>query len=118
MAAAGTIPLLEAHGAIAAKLGNLNVRYWETFAKVRSAGKQVIEVQHVHIYPGGQAVVGTVNNGGGADAGIAAQPHALAYSPGETVPCTNAEREAVPVPRDQGEAPLQNARERGRGSEG
>jgi hypothetical protein len=39
----------------------------EALKRYRAKGEQrvVVEHQHVHVYPGGQAVVGTVNQGGG-----------------------------------------------------
>ncbi len=42
----------------------------ETLKRYRSKGEQrvVVEHQHVHVHPGGQAVVGTVQHGGGGGA--------------------------------------------------
>ena len=37
----------------------------EALKRHRSAGEQNVVVKHVHVYPGGQAVVGNVNTGGG-----------------------------------------------------
>lgn len=47
----------------------------ETLKKLRSKGEQkvIVEHQHVHVYPGGQAVVGNVSQGGGEE--IGGQPH-------------------------------------------
>ena len=39
----------------------------ETLAKHRRKGNQKMTVEHVHVHPGGQAVVGTVNQGGGVN---------------------------------------------------
>jgi hypothetical protein len=36
----------------------------EALAKLRRGGEQRVVVEHVHVYPGGQAIVGTVNHGG------------------------------------------------------
>lgn len=60
----------------------------EALAKLRNAGKQVVEVVHVHkhvyVAPGGQAIVGDVHNsapGGGAATGSESQPHGYAGEP-------------------------------------
>lgn len=37
----------------------------EALHKLRNGGKQKVKVEHVHVYEGGQAIVGTVNPGGG-----------------------------------------------------
>ena len=95
---------LEAHGSMATKLGNLQIRQLETLLKIKSAGRQVIEVQHIHVYPGGNAVVGTVNTGGGAPA-IERLPHAPAARLGDAVGATLRsicadDRQGVPSPSD------------------
>jgi hypothetical protein len=37
----------------------------ETLNKIRNGGKQTIQVQHVNVKDGGQAIVGNVETGGG-----------------------------------------------------
>ena len=37
----------------------------ETLKRLRMGGKQTIQVQHVHVNEGGQAIVGDVKGGGG-----------------------------------------------------
>lgn len=59
----------------------------EALGKHRKGGQQKVVVEHVHVYPGGQAIVGNVNPGGGSKDGnggstpcqraIAAQPDAV-----------------------------------------
>jgi hypothetical protein len=39
----------------------------ETLARLRKGGQQKVVVEHVHVYPGGQAIVGNVSNPGGRD---------------------------------------------------
>jgi hypothetical protein len=43
----------------------------EALAKIKRGGEQTVRVEHVHVYPGGQAIVGAVSNrkveGGGVD---------------------------------------------------
>jgi len=73
-------------GGLATKLSRTFVAQVEALSKLRNAGKQVVEVthvhKHVHVGPGGQAIVGDVHYGAGGGVGIESggqpQPHALA----------------------------------------
>ena len=79
----------------------------EALAKLRRGGEQTVRVEHVHVYPGGQAVVGNVTHHGRPGRGgaekNARQPHgptdirALAVAPGAPMWGTNTAREPVPV---------------------
>jgi hypothetical protein len=56
-------------------------------------------VEHVHVYQGGQAIVGAVHQGGGARTKTEEQPHAAITSElGAALPCPDPQRTAVPVP--------------------
>lgn len=46
------------------KLMSLFCRQVDTLKRYREGGKQIIQVQHVHVNEGGQAVVGNVKTGG------------------------------------------------------
>lgn len=53
-------------------LGNLTTKFMRTYtmqvealARKRRKGEQNIRVKHVHVYPGGQAVVGAISHRGG-----------------------------------------------------
>ena len=90
----------------------------EVLAKLQRGGKQKVIVEHVHVYQGGQAIVGTVTHPG-ATGGIfqnGNQPHAisndatLALSDDATVPCADPQREAVPVPSGDWKETLPDAR--------
>lgn len=60
---ADTLELMEAHGLMANRFFRTFTIQMEALAKLRRGGKQIVE--HVHVYPGGQAVIaGTVNSGG------------------------------------------------------
>ncbi|MCJ2011793.1 hypothetical protein [Methylobacterium sp. J-076] len=61
---ASTLEHMEAHGNLAAKLLRTYTAQIEALAKLRRGGAQKVTVEHVHVYEGGQAIVGTV----GADA--------------------------------------------------
>ena len=39
----------------------------EALSKLKRGGEQTVRVEHVHVYPGGQAIVGTVTRDGGND---------------------------------------------------
>ncbi len=93
-------------------------RTWATLLdalnKHRGKGQQKVTVEHVHIHPGGQAVVGMIERPGGGDRGKSEeQPHAkrLAHAPQPTLRCADEERHAVPVAGDD-ERPLSHARGR------
>lgn len=61
----------------------------EALGKHRKGGQQKVVVEHVHVYPGGQAIVGNVNQGGGGNDGT-----------GESIPCPRAiaaQPDAVPL---------------------
>ena len=50
----------------------------DALANLRRGGRQKIRVEHVHVYPGGQAVVGHVTTGGaGGEEKNGQQPHAI-----------------------------------------
>jgi hypothetical protein len=68
----------------------------------RGKGQQVVRVEHVHVHPGGQAIVGAVTQGGGGGhQENEDQPHApgsIAHEPEPPLRCPDAQREALPVP--------------------
>ena len=70
-----TLDQLQVNGTLTVKMAKLFIQQIEAFAKLRNAGKQLIEVQHVHVYSGGQAVVGAVHAGGRGAIENGNQPH-------------------------------------------
>jgi hypothetical protein len=112
------IEQLQAHGALATKLLRTFTAQTEALAKVKRGGEQTVRVEHVHVYQGGQAIVGTVSNrhteGGGVDEKenqaygtldprtLAAAPGAALLGPnkvGDSLSETHGERqEALPTP--------------------
>jgi hypothetical protein len=96
---AGTTEQLQAHGALATKLLRTFTSQTEALAKIKRGGEQTVRVEHVHVYQGGQAIVGAVSNrkgkGGGVDekanqAYGTLDPRALAAAPGPTLLGANA----------------------------
>ena len=79
--------------------------------RYRGKGQQKVTVEHVHVHPGGQAVVGLVEAPGGGDRPKSEeQPHAIAHEPQPAMWSPNAQRETVPIARDA-ERSLPDARE-------
>lgn len=68
------------NGALAVKLLKAFTIQAETLAKLRRGGNQTVRVEHVHVHAGGQAVVGNIAAGGGAQPKIEDQPHAKQVS--------------------------------------
>ena len=77
----------EANGNMATKFLRTFAVQMETLARVRRGGKQKVNVEHVHVYPGGKAAVGTFvqqqPGGGGGEFEIEGQAHAIT---GPTLP--------------------------------
>jgi len=116
---AQTVEQQQAHGALATKLLRTFTAQAEALAKIKRGGEQTVRVEHVHVYPGGQAIVGAISTqrteGGGADENenqaygtldaraIAAAPRAALLGPnavGDALSETRGERqEALPPPR-------------------
>jgi hypothetical protein len=93
----------------------------ETLAKLRRGGEQKVTVEHVHVHPGGQAIVGNVQHPGG---GVAikseeqahgpAEPRALGHSPSAPLWGEEPGRAAVPASGGEGQDAMHHAR-RGEG---
>jgi len=94
------------NGGLAVKLLRTFTMQAETLAKLRRGGGQTVRVEHVHVHPGGQAIVGAVTTGGGSPLKSEEQPHAKpaalthADAPFDPLRSTHAERERVPVACD------------------
>jgi hypothetical protein len=102
------------YGTLATKLSRTMTAQIEALGKLRRGGEQTVRVEHVHVYEGGQAVVGVVNTQGGQgadgkrgrqsygpDVAAAIGPALLGQDPqGNGVPVpSNARPEKVPHPR-------------------
>ncbi|MFK4582891.1 hypothetical protein [Bradyrhizobium ottawaense] len=82
---------------LAAKLTKANAEQAAALSKYRGKGQQKVVVEHVHVYQGGQAIVGQVTPGGSMK-NLEAQPHAVGYAECSPVRCEIEEkREALPV---------------------
>ena len=84
----------------------------ETLGRHRGKGQQRVVVEHIHIHPGGQAVVGVVEpQGGGEHYKVEEQAHAkpITHAPEPTLRGSYETRNKVPVSGDA-ERPVPNAR--------
>ena len=79
---------------LAAKLTKANAAQVEALKKHRSNGQQKVTVEHVHVYAGGQAVVGNVAPGGSNKK--EGQPYAVGYAERPEMRCENPEGYALP----------------------
>lgn len=89
------------------KLARTFTTQMETLKKFRSKNEQrvVVEHQHVHVYPGGQAVVGTVKQGGCGEGQSKNEGHPHERTEQLRIP----EREAVPSDLETDGLPVQGA---------
>ena len=87
----------------------------EVLAKLKRGGEQTVRVEHVYVYPGGQAIVGAVSTqraeGGVADergrqADGATDTRALAFAPGAAMFGADTGRDALPEGRGDGQEAL------------
>ena len=66
---ADSLRVMAEYGTLATKLSRTMTTQIEALGKLRRGGEQTVRVEHVHVYEGGQAVVGVVNTGGTGDNG-------------------------------------------------
>jgi hypothetical protein len=94
---------IEVQGRLAVKLLRTFTLQAEALAKLRRGGGQTVRVEHVHVHAGGQAIVGNVQPGGGADLKNEDQPHAKqnavphADAPFDPLRSQDAARDLLPV---------------------
>jgi hypothetical protein len=93
------------------KLSRTSATLLEALDRHRGKGQQKVTVEHVHVYQGGQAVVGVVPPGGGDQQRLDKQPHAkeIDYAPKPPVWSADKTQEPVPVAWD-GEREVPDAR--------
>ena len=89
------------------KLSRTYATLLEALNRHRGKGQQKVTVEHVHIYQGVQAIVGSLTHQGGTtkseDQPHEPEPRSLAHEPGTEMPSeVEAERETVPVTGGQG----------------
>src|SRR3954447_16784936 len=90
------------------KLSRTYVTLLEPLNRHRGKGQQKVTVEHVHVHPGGQAIVGAVeasasgSGGGGGEHKGGGQPHAqaLTHAPEPALRSQDPQPEPVPLARD------------------
>jgi len=118
------MPSLENYGSLAVRLMRTYTAQIEALAKFRRGGEQTVRVEHVHVYPGGQAVVGNVDHqqtaGGGRGSENVSQPHAPddarapALASGSPMWSADAERDTMLLAGGEGQETVPDARRRKR----
>ena len=111
------IPQQDSNGLALHRLSQTFTSQIDALAKLRRGGEQKVTVEHVHVYPGAQAIVGNVTHSPGAGGILenAGQPHAandpraLALASGATVLCQDPQRETLPVADRQRQEALPDA---------
>ena len=117
-----TIPQQDSAGLVLSRLTRTFTTQIEALAKLRRGGAQKVTVEHVHVYPGGQAIVGNVNHNPGAGGAVeneqqphaADDPRALAFAGEPAMWCEDPDWPAVSVAKGEGQNPVPNARGRAR----
>jgi len=75
----------------------------EALNRHRGKGQQKVTVEHVNVHEGGQAIVGNVQQGGGADKKEKEQPHAKAIPHAPQSEMRREDKKREPVPRSSDE---------------
>jgi hypothetical protein len=119
-----SVDRMERYGNLATKFLRTYTTQMETLAKLRRGGQQTVRVEHVHVYNGGQAIVGPVTTGGDGQIGGGLengnQPHALtgaatyALPAGAPVLRQDTGRAGMPIARGEREEAVPDARRRER----
>jgi hypothetical protein len=113
------IAQFDSAGSLAVKLLRTFTMQTEALAKLKRGGEQTVRVEHVHVYPGGQAIVGAVSTqraeGGVADergsqADGTIDARAIAFAPGAAMSGPDAGRDALPEGRGDRQEALPHAR--------
>ena len=130
---ARTTDEVERYGTLATKMLRTYTAQIEALSRLRRGGEQKVTVEHVHVYEGGQAIVGNVNSpdaqpqlrgGGRLENGnqphAPIEPRALAVALGQEVLRPDAGRNRVPVASGGRESAVPDARRgrRKRGAQG
>jgi hypothetical protein len=102
------LPQQDSVGNLATKLLRTYAMQMEALQRYRGKGQQKVTVEHVHVHSGGQAIVGTVQGGGGR-VKSEEQPYAarsITHEPSTPMRGPDPQREAVPVAGGAGKASL------------
>lgn len=114
-------PHAETYANIATKFQRTFLAQVEALSRLRRGGEQTVRVEHVHVYPGAQAIVGNVTRGvEGVEPEDEQQPReprderAVPFAASTPVWSEEQSRAAMPSPENQGEVEVLAARRRAR----
>jgi uncharacterized protein (DUF4415 family) len=116
-----TIPQQDSAALTLSRLQRAFTTQLDSLSNMRRGGRQKVVVEHVHVYPGGQAIVGNVTHSGrGVSDENGGQSHATGDKRGDkraigasgSAPMWRPDppREALPIPNREGQEPLPDAR--------
>ncbi|MCJ2071404.1 hypothetical protein MKK75_21835 [Methylobacterium sp. J-030] len=117
-AQAKEVDAIDALGNLANKLMRTYTMQAEALAKMRRGGEQKVKVEHVHVYEGGQAIVGNVTHPPGGERKNESRPHAptepraLTFAPVAPVLCPDPQGDGLPVASSQRKDAVPDARGR------
>jgi hypothetical protein len=116
----GKIETIEEQDSTALTLSRLQRAFttqMDALSNMRRGGRQKVVVEHVHVYPGGQAIVGNVTHTGrgvsnenGGQTHAADDKRAIAASGSIPMWCPDSARETLPVSNREGQEALSDAR--------
>jgi len=122
------IPQQDSAALVLSRLTRTFTAQVEALTKLRRGGEQKVIVEHVHVYPGGQAIVGSVTHTGGPGGMLenqgqpyaANEPRAIAFAGCAPMRSQDPQREALPIANCEREKAVPDARGRGgiRGANG
>jgi hypothetical protein len=112
-----TIPQQDSAALTLSRLQRAFTTQLDSLSNMRRGGRQKVVVEHVHVYPGGQAIVGNVTHSGrGVSDENGGQSHATGDKRGDkraigasgSAPMWRPDppREAMPIPNREGQEPL------------
>ena len=112
-----TIPQQDSVALTLSRLQRAFTTQMDSLSNMRRGGRQKVVVEHVHVYPGGQAIVGNVTHPGrGVSDENSGQPHGaddkrtIAASASAPMWCADAAREVLPISNREGQEALSDAR--------
>jgi hypothetical protein len=112
-----TIPESDSAALTLSRLQRAFTTQMDALSNLRRGGRQKVVVEHVHVHPGGQAIVGDVTHTGrgvsdenGRQAHAADDKGAIAASGSVPMWCPDAAREALPISSREGQETLSDAR--------
>ena len=112
-----TIPQQDSTALTLSRLQRAFTTQLDSLSNMRRGGRQKVVVEHVHVYPGGQAIVGNVTHSGrgvsdenGGQSHATGDKRAIGASGSAPMWRPDPPREALPIPNREGQEALPDAR--------